>query len=197
MSMLCQYRIIDDFLAADVAQALRGGIEQHFRHPERHTAAEHQVWNFWHVPGLYTYLRTTPERVLPREPLDDFVASLRAWAMHTLGLDIVTWPYLSLYVNGCRQGVHNDAANGRFGYVYSLTKDARRSLGGETLLFRKGDLFEMYATRPASGSDFHAVVEPRFNRLLAFDDRLPHAVEVVQGPMDPLEGRFVLHGHLS
>ena len=33
--------------------------------------------------------------------------------------------------------------------------------------------------------------------LIVFDDRLPHAVERIDGSMDPTEGRFVLHGHLS
>ena len=32
---------------------------------------------------------------------------------------------------------------------------------------------------------------------MLFDDRVPHAVQRVEGPMDPVEGRFVLHGHLS
>ena len=39
--------------------------------------------------------------------------------------------------------------------------------------------------------------EPRFNRLVLFDDRVPHAVQRVEGSMDPVEGRFVLHGHIS
>jgi hypothetical protein len=30
-----------------------------------------------------------------------------------------------------------------------------------------------------------------------FDDRIPHGVERVDGSMDPVEGRFVLHGHIS
>ena len=33
--------------------------------------------------------------------------------------------------------------------------------------------------------------------MLIFDNRLLHAVTRVDGPMDPLEGRFVLQGHLS
>ena len=40
-------------------------------------------------------------------------------------------------------------------------------------------------------------MEPRFNRLLLVDDRLPHAVERLESSMDPVEGRFVLHGHVS
>jgi hypothetical protein len=33
--------------------------------------------------------------------------------------------------------------------------------------------------------------------LTLFDDRIPHAVQRLDGSMDPLEGRFVLHGHIS
>jgi len=109
----------------------------------------------------------------------------------------VTWPYLSLYVDGCRQGWHNDSRNGRFGFVYSLTRNERRTIGGETLIRREADPFRANLTTATAGRGFYEAVEPRFNRLLIFDDRLPHAVERIDGSMDPVEGRFVLHGHLS
>jgi hypothetical protein len=109
----------------------------------------------------------------------------------------VTWPYLSLYVSGCRQGLHNDATNGRFAFVYSLTRDQRRTIGGETLVFREGDPFRSKLTDASAGRGFYDIVESKFNRLVVFDDRLPHAVERVEGSMDPVEGRFVLHGHLT
>jgi hypothetical protein len=41
------------------------------------------------------------------------------------------------------------------------------------------------------------LVPPQFNRLTLFDDRIPHAVQRLDGSMDPVEGRFVLHGHIS
>jgi hypothetical protein len=43
---------------------------------------------------------------------------------------------------------------------------------------------------------FFQSIEPRFNRLVVFDDRMPHAVQLVEGNMDPAEGRIVIHGHI-
>jgi Rps23 Pro-64 3,4-dihydroxylase Tpa1-like proline 4-hydroxylase len=189
--------VTDDFLPLDLALAMRQDIEAHFSEPSAHRADTHQVWNYWHVPELYTYLRTTPERVIRRDRVDSFVGALQAWSTDTLGMGNVTWPYLSLYVSGCRQGLHNDAVNGRFAFVYSLTRDQRRTIGGETLVFREGDPFRGKLVEASAGRGFYDVFEPKFNRLIVFDDRLPHAVERVEGSMDPIEGRFVLHGHLT
>ena len=189
--------VVDDFLPAELAAAMRADIDGHFAEPFRHRADTHQVWNYWFVPGLYTYLRTSPEKVIRRDRVEAFAAALEAWSIATLGMGNVTWPYLSLYVDGCRQGLHNDATNGRFGYVYSLTRDRRRTEGGQTLVFREGDPFRGKLTEASAGPGFYDGIEPEFNRLVVFDDRLPHAVERVEGSMDPVEGRFVLHGHLS
>jgi hypothetical protein len=189
--------VVDDFLPAELALSMRRDIDAHFAEPAAHRAEIHQIWNYWFVPDLYTYLRTVPEKVIRRDLMDNFVAALQAWATVTLGMGNVSWPYLSLYVSGCRQGLHNDAANGRFAFVYSLTRDQRRTIGGETLVFREGDPFRSRLADPSAGRSFYEVIEPKFNRLTVFDDRLPHAVERIEGSMDPLEGRFVLHGHLS
>jgi hypothetical protein len=187
----------DEFLPLDLARAMRQDIDTHFADPYAHRADTHQVWNYWFVPEHYTYLRTNPEKVIGRALVEAFMNNLGRWSMTTLGLGAVTWPFLSLYVSGCRQGWHNDSTNGRFGFVYSLTKNERRASGGETLILREGDPFRANLTRPASAKGLHEVVEPRFNRLVVFDDRLPHAVAQTDGGMDPVEGRFVLHGHLS
>jgi hypothetical protein len=189
--------IADDFLPAELAAAMRADIDAHFAEPGLHRADTHQVWNYWFVPELYTYLRTSPEKVIRRDRVDSFVGTLQAWAIAVLGMGNVSWPYLSLYVGGCRQGLHNDATNGRFAFVYSLTRDQRRTSGGETLVFREGDPFRSRLAEASAGHSFYDAIEPRFNRLVVFDDRLPHAVERIEGSMDPLEGRFVLHGHLS
>lgn len=189
--------VADDFLPAESATAMRGDIDAHFDEPGAHRADIHQVWNYWYVPELYTYLRTSPEKVIRRERVDNFVQILQAWSTTTMGMGNVTWPYLSLYVSGCRQALHNDAANGRFAFVYSLTRDRRGTIGGETLVFHEGDPFRARPAEGSAGRGFYDVIEPKFNRLIVFDDRLPHAVERVEGSMDPVEGRFVLHGHLS
>ena len=109
----------------------------------------------------------------------------------------VTWPYLSLYVDGCQQRLHNDSTNGRFGYVYSLTWDERKTIGGETIVLKEGDLFRAIWADAPPVPGCYDLIEPRFNRLTMFDDRMTHGVQRVEGSMDPVEGRFVLHGHIS
>ncbi len=65
----------------------------------------------------YSYLRTQPEKVIQRARVERFMSQLAAWSSETLGLARISWPYLSLYISGCRQGLHNDVRNGRFGFV--------------------------------------------------------------------------------
>jgi hypothetical protein len=190
------YLVVDDFMPAGTAREMRAVVEAHFGSPYRHTPQSHMNWNYWHVPGLYTYLRTLPEKVIGAALTEAFHTRLCEWSSDTLGLGAAKSSYLSLYVSGCCQRQHNDSLNGRFGFVYSLTKDVRKTSGGETLIWREDDYFEIRIHRPCSGIDFYGSIEPRFNRLLVFDDRVPHAVQLVEGNMDPVEGRLVLHGHI-
>ena len=191
------YAVIDDFLSEELALAMRNDIESHFAAPDRHRAETHQIWNYWFVPELYTYLRTIPEKIIAPTSVDQFIARLKNWSTGYCGMAEVTRPYLSLYVPGCHQGLHNDSGNGRFAFVYSLTRNPRRTTGGETILLREGDHFRENLSRPNAGQSFYDLVEPRFNRLAIFDDRMLHGVTRLEGAMDPIEGRFVLHGHLS
>ena len=190
-------RVVDGFLPGRLAMAMRRDIDAHFVSPEAHRRDTHQVWNYWFVPELYAYLRTDADRVIGREHIDAFHGALREWSTSHLGMAQASRPYLSLYVPGCRQGWHNDARNGRFAFVYSLTRNERRTTGGETLILHEGDPFRDHLVSATAGRGLYETIEPRFNRLVIFDDRLPHAVERVDGSMDPVEGRFVLHGHLS
>jgi hypothetical protein len=192
-----RFLVIDGFLPEQQGLDMRADVDAHFGNPGQHQASTHQVWNYWHVPGSYTYLRTTPEKVIERTKVQAFVEALGNWAALNLGLAGITWPYLSLYVPGCVQGLHNDSTNGRLGYVYSLTRNERQTIGGETVLMQDRDLFRSSLDKPAAGTGLYDLVEPRFNRLILFDDRIPHAVQRVDGSMDPVEGRFVLHGHIS
>src|SRR5215475_11884082 len=95
--------VVDDFLRADVARSLRADIDAHFRDPQNHGSATHQVWNYWFVPDCYTYMRTDPQKIIAPPKVDGFMAALRNWSLKTLGLGKVSHPYLSLYVDGCRQ----------------------------------------------------------------------------------------------
>ena len=71
--------IVDDFLPRELAMAMREDIDAHFAKPGAHRADTHQVWNYWFVPELYTYLRTTPEKVIRRDRVEDFMDALRIW----------------------------------------------------------------------------------------------------------------------
>ena len=191
-----RYFVIDDFLPLDLALSMRADIDAHFARPEKHAPDTHQVWNYWFVPGTYTYLRTAPEKIIAREKVETFFSTLRHWTVSRMAMTGVTWPLLSLYVPGCYQNLHNDSMNGRFGFVYSLTNSVRQTQGGGTILMREGDPFRRNLASPLSVRGFCDTVEPRFNRLLLFDDRVVHGVERLEGAMDPVEGRFVLHGHI-
>ena len=192
-----RFVVIDDFLPLEAAQSMRADIDAHFGDPGNQPAATHEVWNYWHVPWSYTYLRTTPDRIIARDKVEQFVGALRNWGALNLGMAHVTWPFLSMYVPGCVQRLHNDSTNGRFGFVYSLTRNERATIGGETMIVHDRDLFRSALDKPAAGPGLYDLVAPRFNRLTLFDDRVPHAVQRVDGSMDPVEGRFVLHGHIS
>ena len=189
--------VVEDFLDGDVADSMRAALEAHFANPESHSPSTHQIWNYWYVPNQYMYLRTQPEKIFPKTLVEKFVAALRMWSVDQLGMSKVSWPYLSLYLNGCRQDLHNDATNGRFAFVYSMTPSSRRTTGGETILLGEGDLVRKYLKQPAAGSAIRHLIEPHFNRLLVFDDRIVHGVERVDGSMDPREARCVLHGHIE
>ncbi|HEV2098608.1 MAG TPA: 2OG-Fe(II) oxygenase [Stellaceae bacterium] len=189
--------IADDFLPRELAAAMREDIDAHFAEPEAHRPDTHQVWNYRFIPGLHACMRTAPEKVIRRDRVENFMQALQSWSIAALGMGHVTWPCLSLHVNGCRQGLDNDAANGRFAFVYSLTRDQRRTSGGQTLVYREGDLLRNRLGETSAGRGLYDAVEPKFNRLVVFDERLPHAVERVEGSMDPVEGRFVLHGRLG
>jgi|ERR1700737_539107 len=195
-SFCASHLIEDDFMPAPTAAAMRAAIEDHLGDPYRHTAESRMAWNYFYVPGLYSYLRASPERVIGAELANAFQDRLRCWSAVNFGLAPCASPYLGLYIHGCRQNEHNDAANGRFGFVYSLTKNERRTIGGETLIWREDALAPRNMRHPKFGDDFYHAIVPQFNRLLLFDDRMPHAVRMVEGNMDPLEGRIVLHGHL-
>jgi hypothetical protein len=135
--------------------------------------------------------------VLSRDALDSFRRRLTTWCIEHLGCGHVGSPVLSLYVNGCRQGTHNDAENGRWAYVFSLTVPQRRFVGGSTHIYRPEPYWDTpRAARALSGSGVYDAVAPEFNRLVVFDDRLLHAVEPVEGTLDPVQGRVVLQGHI-
>ena len=50
---------------------------------------------------LYTSPRTAPEKVVHGDRVARFRAALQAWSIAALGMGRVSWPFLSLYIDGC------------------------------------------------------------------------------------------------
>jgi hypothetical protein len=179
------------------ARALRAAFEAAFAEP-RSTDRARFVWDYWHVPDQYTYLRTQAKWFFPNEILGGFLAHLRAFGEQRLGCGIVTDPWLSYYVDGCRQELHTDVSQGTWAFVYSLTDwQARRFRGGETMLLDRRVLDYWSgptSTEPGELATLMHRLPARFNELLVFDPRIPHGVRTVEGTRDPLESRVVLHG---
>ena len=187
--------LVDRF--APEAEPMRGVIDARFEDP-RSTRADRFVWDYWHVPGQYTALRTPAWHYFPAPLYRAFHERLVWWGRRTLGCHDISPPWLSCYVEGCRQELHGDLPHGPWAFVFSLTRwSTRKFRGGETLLLRGGvlDYWDHFVSeRHLEERELVRAVPSRFNRLVVFDPRVPHGVRRVEGTHDPREGRLVVHG---
>jgi len=187
--------IVDKFAAE--GSELRQTFDERFAEP-RSTRGDRFVWDWWHVPGQYTALRTPAWTYFPKKTYEAFHRRLVAWGRATLGCHDISPPWLSCYVDGCRQELHGDLPHGPWAFVYSLTAwKGRVFRGGETLLLRDEvlDFWQDFrSVRAVEEHELLRAVEPRFDRLVVFDPRIPHGVRTVTGTRDPREGRLVIHG---
>ena len=187
--------IVDRF--APEAEPLRAVFDGRFAAP-REAHSDRFVWDYWHVPGQYTALRTPAWTYFPRRLYAQFHRRLVAWGREHLGCHDISPPWLSLYIEGCRQELHGDVPHGPWAFVASLTRWRGRTFrGGETLLVRD-DVLDFWADfasdRIVEHGELVRVVPPQFGRLTVFDPRIPHGVRTVTGTHDPREGRLVIHG---
>jgi hypothetical protein len=186
--------VIDRF--APEARRLRATFDERFARP-REARADRFVWDWWHVPGQYTALRTPAWRYFPKRLYESFHRRLVWWGRRNLGCHDVSPPWLACYIDGCRQELHGDLPHGPWAFVYSLTPERRAFRGGETLIVREEVLDfwrDFVSERSVEEGDILREVEPRFDRLVVFDPRLPHGVRRVEGTQDPRAGRLVIHG---
>jgi hypothetical protein len=186
--------VVDRF--APEATALRDVFDERFADP-RSTRGDRFVWDWWHVPGQYTALRTPAWTYFPRRVYRAFHERLVAWGRATLGCHDISPPWLSCYVDGCRQELHGDLPHGPWAFVFSLTPNQRAFRGGQTLLVKDEilDFWETFTSvRSIEAGEILRAIEPKFSRLVAFDPRIPHGVREVRGTHDPREGRLVIHG---
>src|SRR5690606_4093013 len=115
------------------AQDLRKHFEQCFSDP-RDTHPQRFVWDYWHVPEQYRLLRTPAYHYFPARIYQEFHKYLVQWGREHLGCHDISPPWLSYYVEGCRQELHADVPHGPWAFVFSISPKDIRFRGGETLL---------------------------------------------------------------
>ncbi len=176
---------------------MREVFDANFRSP-RKTGRERFVWDYWDVPGQYSYVRTFAQPYFPNALWSAFSRQLRTWGEERLGSPATTDPWLSFYVGGCRQELHTDVPQGPWAFVFSLTRwDEREFTGGETVFLKPSCLRYWANFRETESREMDTLVErvpPLFNQLTGFDPRIPHGVAQVNGTTSPIESRLVIHG---
>jgi hypothetical protein len=159
------------------ARELRKHFEKRFSDP--HTSSgDRFVWDYWHIPNEYTFLRTPAFHYFPKRMYEKFHRHLVNWGREHLGCHDVSPTWLSCYVEGCRQHWHKDEPHGPLAFVLSLTKH-KNFKGGRTII--------QNGRSPIK-------IEPKFNRLILFDPSKTHGVDEVKGVLEPRAARLVLHG---
>lgn len=150
------------------------------------------------MPDQYTLMRTPAYHYFPDKMYMAFHKHLVMWGRKTLGCWDISPPWLSYYVDGCKQEFHSDVPHGPWAYVYSLTPwKGRKFSGGETLLLKPEVLSywrNFGESRDRELSSFVDRIPSLMNRLTVFDPRFPHGVTEVRGIRDPMEARLVVHG---
>ena len=124
-----------------------------------------------------------------------------SFGQRQLGMNAITPPWISCYLDGCEQRLHTDSPHGPWAFVMSLTPGAafESMEGGETIIMKPQilDYWRGFETYGLEEGDIFSRVEPRFGRITCFDPRLPHGVRQVRGPRSMDRGRLVIHGWFS
>lgn len=163
----------------------------------KETNSNRFVWDYWHVPDQYTLVRTPAYHFFPDPLYMAFHRELVHWGRKNLGCWDISPPWLSYYIQGCKQELHSDVPHGPWAFVYSLSPRKIRFSGGETLLLKPEVLsyWKNFGHSPdRERSSFVQRIAAKQNRLVVFDPRIPHGVTEVGGTMDPMEARVVIHG---
>jgi hypothetical protein len=186
--------VTDNFTKS--AKTLRKYFDQQFSDPTS-VDAKRFVWDYWHIPDQYTLLRTPAYHYFPDKMYMQFHKQLVQWGRENLGCWDISPPWMSLYVDGCKQELHSDVPHGPWAYVFSLTLPKRKFSGGETQILKPETLSYWSGFSSAKDRELNSFVDriaPEFNRLICFDARYPHSVTEVKGVHEPRDARLVIHG---
>lgn len=170
-----------------------------FKKPLEATA-DRFCWDYWNVPDQYTHLRTPAWEFFPEDLYSEWHQAIVRFGQENLGCHEITPPWLSCYIDGCKQELHADLPHGPWAFVFSLTAWKKRSFqGGETLILKPKILnyWQSGTVQKQAGlnsSGVYDVIAPEYNQLLVFDPRYPHGVREVRGTQDVAAARLVIHG---
>ena len=194
-----RWKVVPRFSVA--ARSLRSEFDSIFS-DER--AVDRRRFRFepWSVPGQYYQLRTPAYEFFDSKNYLKFHHELVDYGRQVLGCHDVSPPWLSLYLDGHFQELHQDAPHGPWAFVYSLTAGDffKKSQGGFTEIFDPRSIaFSSSAAQAASGKFLERdhvfdSIPPRFNQLAVFDGRFPHRVTQVKNVFHPCDARVVIHG---
>mmetsp|Transcript_1309 Transcript_1309/g.3575 ORF Transcript_1309/g.3575 Transcript_1309/m.3575 type:complete len:459 (-) Transcript_1309:462-1838(-) len=144
----------------------------------------------------YSLTRAQCSDFFPEELFDDLADEMTALG-RTIGLTATTNPWISMYMDGDLQNFHTDAPHGPMAWVLGLTRDADFK-GGETVLLRPEMLDYWRDFDGSRGLESPSILRyvPSYElgRCLAFDGRVPHGVNRVDGARDVRNCRVVAHG---
>ncbi|MFO0658699.1 MAG: 2OG-Fe(II) oxygenase [Polyangiaceae bacterium] len=158
-------------------------------------------WEYWHVPFQFSQHRTPARTFFETELMRAFEERLLTWASRELGVsELGASPWLSYLIDRDFQALHRDSPNGQIAFSFGLSKpDKVRFRGGETLIARP-ELLDYWGQPSFRDHEAHKplfdVVPAKFNRLVVFDSRIPHAVQMVEGPRVAMDGRVSIQGWL-
>lgn len=187
--------ITDNF--SKCAKELRKHYDQRFADPQS-VDSKRFVWDYWHVEDQYNLMRTPAYHYFPEKLYMKLHHELVSWGRRTLGCWDISPPWLSYYIDGCKQELHSDVPHGPWAYVFSLTNwNNKKFLGGETLLLKPEVLSYWKNFGDQKDRELKSFVDrvpAKMNRLTVFDPRYPHGVTEVRGVRDPREARVVIHG---
>ncbi len=178
------------------ADKLRDHFDSVFAKPLEATG-ERFCWDYWHVPDSYTHLRTPAWEFFPEDIYTKWHNAILEFGRTHLGCHEITPPWMSCYVDGCKQNLHADLPHGPWAFVYSISPKNRKFIGGETKIL-KPEILDYWSNldrnKGLHQADIIDHIKPEYNQLLVFDPRYPHGVEEVRGIHDVCEGRLVIHG---
>jgi len=193
---------LDAFFEGAHARTLRRELDARLSDDRDPFEPSRFSWEAWHIDGQFSQQRTPARTFFTEKAFAPFEARLLSWAGLALGLSAFGGPpWLSSLTDGGFQALHRDSPNGEFAFSYGLSRASKNGSfrGGHTQIatFDLLDYFRRSAHTNANASSplFHEIPS-RWNRLVAFDARLPHAVRMVEGPRHVRDGRIAVQGWL-